>query len=144
MKDIFPTNGSAIVLNTNAQRGSLLAHLISTMSSPLTASITSSSLWLGTSRQSSLRSISTPARVVEDTHVTGVMIPDFIPLCIPSISSFCVKASPEKNFSKSASSVSATASETASTRPSIRYSIFAEISAVGISVSTALPFSSYL
>ena len=44
----------------------------------------------------------------------------------------------------SSSDVSATASDIAAIRPSIRYSNFSDISAVGISVSTAFPLLSYL
>ncbi len=145
MYDILPTNGSATVLNTSAESGASASSATSTMLPSLSsAAFGFRSVGAGRRREISFISISIPARVVEDTQVTGVIIPSFIPLWIPSISSFCVNASPEKNFSKSASSVSATASDTASTRPSIRYSILAATSAVGISVSTALPLSSYL
>ncbi len=85
-----------------------------------------------------------PARDEDDTHTTGVIIPRFIPLWIPSMSSFWVNASPSKNFSISVSSVSATASLIASTSPSIRYCIFSVAAAAGRSVSIALPLPSYL
>ena len=121
MYDILPTNGSATVLNTNALKGSLSTQATSTASpsavSPIIASFSDGG---GNKRSISLSSISTPDISAEETQVTGVIMPEFMPLCIPSISSFCVNASPEKNFSKSASSVSATASDTASISPSIR------------------------
>ena len=106
---------------TNAARGAFTSRGISKISPLLSVAMhLSFSDAKGTRSENSLRSISTPASVVDEQHTTGVILPSFIALWIPSTSSFCVNCSPEKNFSNIASSVSATASEIAFIRPSRR------------------------
>ena len=86
--DTFPINGSATVLNTNADRGSSVVHLICIKSSPNAASTGSDSSADGIRSAISFKSMSIPDKLTADVHTTGVIMPLFIPLCIPSISSF--------------------------------------------------------
>ena len=81
INDIFPTNGSTVVLNTKADNGSEAEHIIST-GSPLLSSATGfeTSRGDGRRREISLRSMSIPARDDADTPITGVIVPEFTPL----------------------------------------------------------------
>ena len=85
--DILPTKGSETVLKTNADSGSSDLQLAVTVFPFSTASLGGTSSGDGSRRVISLSSISTPERSDDETHTTGVMIPLFIPVCMPFISS---------------------------------------------------------
>ncbi len=114
-RDIFPTNGSAMVLNTNADTGSLGSHfLIISLLFPSTPLYSAYFVAIGTSLIIVSRNSFIPLPSNAQLVKTGIMSPDAIPADNPRLNSSSVNSSPLKYFSKSSSSVSAIASVSAS------------------------------
>ena len=132
----LPTNGSATVLNTCAEKGASASQVI-ILISPLEITVAGTpflSTGDGSIATISFIRLITPILVRAEPPITGIVLPSNKPVLTPAIISSLVKVPSDKYLSKNSSEVSATAS----VKPSFNIAISSTISA-GTAISFLPP-----
>ena len=134
-----PANGSAMVLNTWAEKGASGVGSLSVISFDLGSVPTRGAMSQGAGNRSFImfNRSSVPLLPVAAVTQTGQSSPDLMPFFKPITISSLPNSPSSRNFSMSSSSVSATCSMRLS-----RYTAISSAISAGISVSVALPLSS--